>query len=389
MNYRIKGGTLVLPEGTAKKDLLISNGRIADIIDRSSAADGYAEINASGLFVSSGFVDIHQHGGGGADYMDADKDTYYRATTAHLSHGTTSLMPTLLSADTALSERAIRGYLDAKRDPRIKSNLLGIHMEGRYISPSQAGAQKREHIVPFNENEYRALYELSEGSIKRWSVAPEIEGAEAFARFAGEKGITLSIAHSDADLDTVKKAFDMGFRHVTHLYSCISTITRRKGFRVPGILEAAYLIDEMNVEIIADGCHLPHSLLSFVTKFKKNERIALITDAMRAAGEDTKTSFLGSADDPLPVIIEDGVAKLCDRSAFGGSIATADRLIRNMLMSGSSLSDAVSMVTVNPIKMMGLDLRKGLLKKGYDADICIFDEDINVKRVLVGGEIVI
>jgi N-acetylglucosamine-6-phosphate deacetylase len=154
------------------------------------------------------------------------------------------------------------------------------------------------------------------------------------------------------------------------------------------VLEAAYLIDGMNVEIIADGCHLPHSLLAYVAKFKKNENIALITDSMRAAGQDTLTSYLGSADDPLPVVIEDGVAKLCDRSAFGGSIATADRLVRNMVECGVPLASAVKMMTSNPIRMMGLDVKKGSLLCGYDADICIFDEGINIQSVICGGKIV-
>jgi N-acetylglucosamine-6-phosphate deacetylase len=180
----------------------------------------------------------------------------------------------------------------------------------------------------------------------------------------------------------------MGFRHVTHLYSCVSTITRRGGFRVPGVLEAAYLIDGMNVEIIADGCHLPHSLLSYVAKFKKIETIALVTDAMRGAGQRDGESFLGSRDDPLPVIIEDGVAKLTDRSAFAGSVATADRLLRNMLKCGVPLCDAVRMLTINPLSMMNLDLKKGRLIAGFDADICVFDGDVNVKHVICNGEIV-
>ena len=384
----LRGGVLVAHE-LLEKDILISNGRIEDIVERSAPTpDGYAVIDCAGLYVSAGFVDIHQHGGGGADYMDCGDDTYLNATEMHLSHGATSVMPTLLSADTDATLRAIGSYKAAKKDGRIRCNLIGLHVEGPYISPYQAGAQKPEHIRSFDEAEYRRIYEASEGHIKRWSVAPEVDGAEAFARFANDNGIALSIAHSNADLDTVYRAFDMGFRHVTHLYSCTSTIVRKGGFRVPGVLEAAYLIDEMNVEIIADGCHLPHSLLSYVAKFKKNESIALITDAMRGAGQASGESFLGSRDDPLPVIIEDGVAKLCDRSAFAGSVATADRLLRNMLKCGVPLCDAVRMLTVNPIRMMDLDLHKGRLIPGFDADICVFDGDVNVKHVICNGELV-
>ena len=289
------------------------------------------------MHISPGFVEIHSHGGGGSDYMDADADAFLKATEAHLMHGTTSVIPTLLSASKEMTLRAIDNYKAAATDSRIRANMLGLHVEGRYISPTQAGAQKPENIKEFDNAEYREIIAHGEGCIKRWSVAPEVRGAREFADYAVKNGITLSIAHSDADFDTVLKAYDWGYRHITHLYSCTSSIVRRNGFRVAGVLEAAYYIDGMNVEIIADGCHLPTSLLKYVAKFKDTSRIALITDAMRAAGENTERSFLGSADDPLPVIIEDGVAKLTDRSAFGGSIATADRLIKTMVGAGIPL----------------------------------------------------
>ena len=388
MKYRIHGGTLVTDE-LLPLDLLISDGKIeATVSPDLPTPPEYELIDATDCYVSAGFVDIHQHGGGGADYMDGGSDDYFRATSAHLAHGTTSVMPTLLSADTEGLLRAVRGYRDALLDPRIKANLIGIHVEGPYISPYQAGAQKPEHIRPFSPEEYRAIAAFAEGNIRRWSVAPEVEGADEFAAFAKEQGIALSIAHSNADIDTVRRAFDLGYRHITHFYSCISTITRRDGYRVPGILEAGYLMDDMDIEIIADGSHIPPSLLEYVLKFKAHDRIALVTDAMRAAGENVSESFLGSALDPLPVIVEDGVAKLTDRTAFAGSVATADMLLKTMLKIDTPLTEAVKMLTVNPLRMMQLNVNKGLLKSGYDADICIFDRDITVRRVLVGGEVV-
>ena len=387
--YRLSGGILVTQQGTIQKDLLIKNGSIEAMVDRDAEVSAdYRVTDCGGCYVSAGFVDIHQHGGGGSDYMDDEQDAYLNATNAHLSHGTTSIMPTLTSASGKILLNSIARYKNAEKDSRIKCNILGLHVEGPYVSPAQAGAQPPEHIRQFDESEYRAAFEAAEGSIKRWSVAPELEGSDAFAAFALKNGITLSIAHSNADLDTVRRAFDMGYRHITHFYSCVSTITRKGGFRVPGVLEAGYLIDDMDVEIIADGCHLPHSLLQYVTKFKAAERIALITDSMRAAGQKTERSFLGSMSDPLPVLIEDGVAKLLDRTAFAGSVATADRLLKNMLQSGTSLLSAVKMLTVNPLRMMNLNVKKGLLLPGYDADICVFDKDINVKKVICRGEIV-
>jgi len=388
--YRISGGILLTEQGLEKKDLLIANGVIEAIVEREHPTTvDYVTVDASNRYVSPGFVDIHQHGGGGKDYMEDAPDTYACATEAHLAHGTTSVMPTLLSADTEGLKRAIRGYLKAKEDDLVRANLIGLHIEGPYISPDQAGAQKPEHIRVFDEKEYRGITELADGQIRRWSVAPEVEGAEKFANFARENGIALSIAHSNADFDTVLRAYEWGYRHITHLYSCISTIVRRGGFRVPGVLEAAYYLDDMDVEIIADGCHLPHTLLAYIAKFKSHDRIALITDAMRAAGQKETCSFLGSPEDPLPVIIEDGVAKLEDRSAFAGSVATADRLIRNMIESGVSLPDAVRMMTANPIRMMAPELKKGVLREGFDADICIFDETIHINRVFCNGKIVV
>lgn len=388
--YCLRRGRLLTEFGIYERDLLICGNRIEAIVKRGEpVSEDYEIIDCQNHYVSAGFVDIHQHGGGGSDYMDGDENTYLNATQAHLRHGITSVMPTMLSADKAGILRAVECYKKAKSDPRIKCNLLGLHMEGRYISPTYAGAQKAESIVPFDEAEYSEIIRAADGHLKRWSAAPELQGVERFAEVARENGIVLSIAHSEADFETVLRAYQMGFRHVTHLYSCTSTIVRKNGFRVPGIVEAAYYLDDMDVEIIADGCHLPHSLLAYVAKFKAHDRIALITDAMRAAGTDMKKSYLGSADDPLPVIIEDGVAKLEDRSAFGGSIATGDRLIRNMLQSGVSLFNAVKMITENPLRMMELDVKKGRLCAGYDADICVFDENINVKKVFCNGELVV
>ncbi|MBR4954876.1 MAG: N-acetylglucosamine-6-phosphate deacetylase [Clostridia bacterium] len=387
--YRLKNGILITEHGLSEQDLLIKNGAIEALVGRDAeVSDSYTEIDCTDCWVSPGFVDIHQHGGGGSDYMDDAEDAYLNATNAHLRCGTTSIMPTLTSASGKILLNSIERYKKAEKDKRITANILGLHVEGPYVSPVQAGAQPPEHIRQFDESEYTAAFEASEGSIRRWSVAPELEGADRFAEFANSNGITLSIAHSNADLDTVKRAFDMGYRHITHFYSCCSTITRRGGFRVPGVLEAGYLIDGMDVEIIADGCHLPQSLLQYVQKFKAPERIALITDSMRAAGQQTDRSFLGSMSDPLPVIVEDGVAKLLDRSAFAGSVATGDRLLRTMLQSGTSLIDGVKMLTVNPLRQMNLNVKKGVLKQGYDADVCVLDRSLNVKTVICRGKIV-
>lgn len=391
--YLIRGGNVITPEGIREHcDVLICDGRIIEVCDSEVSRMAEMEVDevlkAEGLYVSPGFVDIHQHGGGGFDYMDEDPDGYERALKAHAAHGMTSVMPTLLSASREHTIRAIKQYVKVSKKTDLPCNLLGIHLEGPFLSPEQAGAQKPENLRVFTEEEYKTIYESSEGLLKRWSVAPELDGMEGFTAFAKEKGITLSIAHSNAEFDTVEKAFLLGFQHVTHFYSCISSIVRKGGFRIAGIVEAAYYLDDMDVEIIADGCHLPQSLLKFITKMKGTKHVALVTDAMRAAGQNVTESFLGSKEDPLPVVIEDGVAKMMSREAFAGSVATCDRLVRNMLAVGVPLKDAVEMITINPLRMMHLDVKKGEIKVGYDADLCIFDQNVNVKSVMVGGKVV-
>ena len=382
---RLHGGNLIIGNEIRKADLLIKDGKVEAIIDSQTSTPDYKMHDCADVNIAPGFVEIHSHGAGGSDYMDAETDTYKNILNLQVKHGTTSVLATTMSASYSGTCEAIDSYLQAEKDKTLPVNLLGMHIEGIFISPNQAGAQPPENIRPFDPKEYISLYERSQGTIKRWSVSPELEGAKEFADFANKNNIALSIGHSDADFDTVVKAFDWGYRHITHFYSGCSSVVRREGFRVAGVVEAGYYLDGMNVEIIADGCHLPPSLLKLIVKTKGTDHVALITDSMRAAGQTSGESYIGRKGEATPVIIEKGVAMMLSHDAFGGSIATSDRLIRTMLSCGVSLCDAVKMATINPLKMMNLNVKKGLIKEGYDADIVIFDNDINVKNVFVNG----
>jgi N-acetylglucosamine-6-phosphate deacetylase len=265
---------------------------------------------------------------------------------------------------------------------------LGMHLEGPYFAQSQRGAQDPRYIRDPDVAEYTEVLNYSK-SIKRWSAAPELKGAIEFARYLESKGVLAALAHTDASYDEVVLAFENGYTLATHLYSGMSGVHRRNAFRYAGVIESAFIIDEMDVEIIADGIHLPAPLLKLIYKIKGAGRTALITDAMRGAGMPEGESVLGNLQTGLKVIIEDGVAKLPDRSSFAGSVATADRLVRNMInMAGVPVIEAVRMMSLTPATIMQVAGKKGSLMAGKDADIVLFDEQINIKTTIVNGKVV-
>lgn len=298
------------------------------------------------------------------------------------------MLPTSLTSDKKNILHTLSAYEEADKQNSRGARFIGMHLEGPYFAMSQRGAQDPRYIRDPDPAEYREILAAT-SAIKRWSAAPERKGAIEFGRELRDRGILPSIAHTDAIYEVAKEAFDSGYTHATHLYSCMSSVTRRDGFRYAGVIEAAYLIDEMTVEIIADGVHLPAPLLQLVCKIKGPDKIALVTDAMRAAGMPPGESILGSLEDGLKVIVEDDVAKLPDRTAFAGSVATADRLVRNMVnMADVPLTDAVKMMTSTPAAIMGLSGKIGSLEAGKDADIVIFDENISVEATVVKGNVV-
>jgi len=345
-------------------------------------------IDAAGKYVSPGFIDIHVHGGGGHDFMDNTLDAFLEIAQLHARHGTTSFTPTTLSCEKRALLKTLSLYEEADALNGSGAQFTGLHIEGPYFSMNQRGAQDPRFIRLPDPEEYEEILKRS-SIVKRWSAAPELKGAITFGKFLKSKGVLPSIAHTDAVYEEVLEAFENGYTHVTHLYSAMSGVTRRNAFRFAGVVESAFLLDDMTVEIIADGIHLPPALLKLVYKIKGPDKIALITDAMRAAGMPPGESILGDLDNGLKVIVEDGVAKLPDRSAFAGSVVTADKLVSNMItLAEVPLTDAIKMITSTPAAIMGVADRKGSLVVGKDADIVIFDQDIKIQYTIIGGKVV-
>jgi len=387
---KIFNGRVIAPDRIFERGtVLIEGNHIAEVKEGDITVENAEVIDAGGKYISPGFIDIHLHGGGNCDFMDADVASFLKIAETHARYGTTAMLPTTLTSEKEELIKTLTTFDEASRQNRKGAEMLGIHLEGPYFSYNQRGAQDPKYLRNPEPAEYKDLLSLSAGAIKRWSVAPELKGAMEFGRYLVSKGVVPSIAHTDAIYEEVEEAFKNGYSLITHLYSAMSGVTRRNAFRYAGVIESAYLIDEMNVEIIADGVHLPAPLLKLIYKIKGPDRIALVTDSMRAAGMPPGESILGSLKNGQRVIVEDNVAKLPDRTAFAGSVATADRLVRNMInLAGVSLFNSVKMMSQTPAGIMGINGKKGSLAPGKDADVIIFDDQINIEKTFVRGNMV-
>lgn len=366
----IKSQRVIFPDGIRPGCLYVKGGKLLQV-DGDAPYDRLLDFGED--YVSPGFIDLHTHGAAGYSFHDSDASGILEACRCHLSHGTTTLLPTISAApleEMTGAVAVIASVMDAGSCPVC---IPGVHMEGPYLSKKQCGAQAPCHITPPVEEAYRRLLADYGRYIARWTYAPENDAGEAFCKCLAEHGILPSVGHSDATYEQLLPAFRAGCTLVTHLYSCTSTITRQQGFRHLGIIESAYLLEDLDVELIADGKHLPPELLQMILKCKDHKHIALITDSLAVTGQDLSPKDAASA----PYLIEDGVCKLPDRSAFAGSIATMDRLVRNAMAAGCTLADAVRMASAVPARILGLP--KGRLEVGMDADMIVFDENIQVK----------
>ena len=319
MLTQIYNGHILTPEGWINQgSVVFADGRIVEVSRGSNIVDKVDHtVDAQGMNVVPGGIELHCHGGGGSDYMEGTEEAFRTATRAHMRHGTTAMFPTLSSATLPMIEAACQTCDRLMREPA--SPIMGLHLEGPYFNPRRAGAQMPDIIRLPDPDEYHHIIEDYE-CVRRWDAAPELPGALEFARYITSKGVVAAIGHTDAEYPEVKAAFDAGYTHATHFYNGMPGFHNVREFKHAGTVESIYLLDGMSVEIIADGIHVPMPILRLVHRMKGVERTALVTDALAVTDSDSDKAF-----DPR-VIIEDGVCKLSDRSALAGSIATMDRL---------------------------------------------------------------
>ena len=378
MRIRIQSDRILTPQGLLSGYIYCADGAITAVTTDGSLPYDKA-YDRMGLYVSAGFIDMHTHGANGFDFSGTAEDVVGGCSFLR-RQGATSVCPTVSAAPFSEMAAAVRSIRSAMHAPDLQAHIPGAHLEGPYLSPTQCGAQNAAMLTDPVPADYTALVRECGDAIIRWTYAPERDPNGTFCAFLRRNGIVPSAGHTDATYAQMLSALENGCRLITHLYSCTSTVTRDHGFRRPGVIETAFLRDDVYVEIIADGKHLPPELIRLVLKIKGTDHVALVTDSLAPAGTDVTRGMMAQT----PFVIENGVCMLSDRSAFAGSIALPDMLVRVLTQeAGVSLSNTVKMLTAVPAKILGL--HTGILAEGYDADVIAFDDQICVQSAFVSG----
>ena len=380
MLTQIINGKIFTPQGWLDEgSVLMRDNKILEVTNCDLALIGANLIDAKGMYIVPGFVCMHAHGGGGHDFTECTEEAFRTAVKAHQRHGATSIFPTLSSSPFSESRKAVS--ICEKLMKEKDSPVLGLHVEGPYLNPKMAGGQFSGKVKNPDKEEYTSLLDET-NCIKRWDSSPELPGALEFAGYLRSKGIVAAISHTEAEYDGIKAAYEAGYTHAAHFYNAMPGFHKRREYKYEGTVESVYLTDGMTIELIADGIHLPSTILRLAYKLKGVSHTCLVTDALAyAAAEGVEIT------DPN-VIIEDGVCKMADRSSLAGSIATMDVLVRTMVKAGIPLGDAINMVSETPARIMGVDDRKGTLQKDKDADLLVLDRDLNIRAAWAMGNLI-
>ena len=343
-------------------------------------------VSVHGAYIAPGFIDIHVNGGGGADAWHClqKEDALATISRTHVRHGTTSLVPTLITAPMDELVPSIQAVGEAKGTDMEGARVLGTLVEGPFVSQNEKGAHNPTYVRVPTQTDWGPLLEVAD-DIVMMTVAPELDGACELGAALAQRGVVSAVGHSNATFDDVQRAVDHGYSHVTHIFCSTPGYTRdvANARKISRVMEAALVLDDLTTEIIGDGKHVPEGLVKLALKSKGASRLCTVTDAINATGLPPGEHYLGD----MPIVVEDGVAKLPDRSFFAGSVATMDECVRNMMrLGGLSIEDAVATATSVPAKIVGVHRSRGRLAPGMDADVVVFDENVGVRATMVGGK---
>ncbi|HEY8891536.1 MAG TPA: N-acetylglucosamine-6-phosphate deacetylase [Clostridium sp.] len=382
----IINGKLIMSDKIIKNSVIIFDSFIIDIVNEDNFLlykKNYEEkhkeeiqiIDAKGRYVSPGFIDIHIHGSGGYDTMDATSKALDVISTTIVKNGVTAYLPTTMTSDMDSIYKALEVARQAMKLETKGAKILGVHMEGPFINEKYKGAQKDDNIIRPNYDIIKDYIDI----IKIITFAPEKDENHSFIKkVKNNSEITLSIGHSDASFEEAMSAIKDGVSHVTHTFNAMTPLNHRK----PGIVGAIFTSD-ITCELIADLIHIHPAIFNILINEVHKDKMVLITDSMRAGSMKSGMYELGGQ----KVIVKNGAAKL-ENGTLAGSVLTLNKAVFNMLgHSDLEIYEVVAMATLNPAKVIKMDNIKGSLKNGYDADLVIFDENIDVFFTIVEGKI--
>ena len=378
-------GEIVTPSGVLSNGALTidDSGLIAEVSQVRRSARQSADIDAPEFLVLPGFVDVHVHGGGGADFMHGTVDAVRQITRTHARYGTTSLLATTLTASRDATDVAIKALLtvsEAGRE-RDEARIAGIHLEGPYICAAKRGAQPAEFVRPPNAEEFAHWLKLGWGMIRKITIAPEIAGAEEVIKLACSKNITVSLGHTNATAAEAETAIDWGVTSATHVFNAMTGLHHRE----PGAVGAALTRPEIVCEVIADGIHLAPLIVKLIVAAKGPSGAVLITDAIEGTAMPDGKYELGGH----PVFVQNGTAAFAD-GTLAGSVLTMNRAFTNLrrFAPAVSLPDAVRLSSGNAWRQISPDSQNGTIAPGMTADLVVLHPETGeVEATLIGGKI--
>lgn len=381
MRITLYNGQVITPLVVRHGGVVAEDGKIVRVFEGDDFEQTGTLVDCRGNYISPGFIDIHTHGILGGDTMDATPEALHKITRLHAQHGTTGLLPTTLSCGHDEVLNALRNVRACMQLPPDGARILGAHLEGNYFAPAMAGAQNPAFLYPPQERDYMEYVET--GCVVRVAAAPELPGALDMAKKLVPMGIQVSIGHSDGTPEDVLNAIAAGYTSLTHIFNAQSALRSVFVYPEAGVCEAALLYDEVRTECICDGNHLSPTLLKLIYKVKGAGGMIGITDAVYAGAPDGDYTMAG-----LDVEVKNNICILKNHSAFAGSVATMDLCVRTLHhKAGIPIQDAVAICSYTPAKVIGMQDRIGMLHPGFDADINVFDRDINILYTMVQGSV--
>ncbi|MBS7131723.1 N-acetylglucosamine-6-phosphate deacetylase [Clostridium sp.] len=371
----IKNCNIIYLDKIEKGSVLVENGKIKEI--NPSNVNDTEVIDAEGLYLSPGFIDVHIHGAGGCDTMDGTVESINTIAKTIVQHGTTSFTPTTMTVAAEDIRKSMEVIKKLKEEGTEGANVLGAHLEGPFISPKAIGAQNPNFLLAPSVENYNKIVGDYGDAVVSITMAPEVEGAKELIKYLSDNGVTVSMGHTKATYDEAIEGIKCGACHSTHLYNAMTPFTHRE----PGVVGATFDTD-ITTETISDGIHISYPALRTAYKQKGTDKVLLVSDAMEACGMPDGQYSLGGQD----VIVKNGAARLLD-GTLAGSVLTLDKAVKNIYNNSNyPLNEVVRMATYNGAKHCHVEDHKGLIKEGYDADLILFNEDIEIQKVFVNGK---